>query len=702
VALASVKLELLTGQAERAAKKLQTRTNELSKKFQNVQDKSNKAGNRIQKFGRQSQTASRGVNKLGAAVKNLLLGLAVIQSARFVIFKTAELESQTKSLEVLTGSLATTKKIIGELQAFGAVTPFTSTDLIETSKRLKAFGVDTERLVKTTKNLADVAGATGAELNGVATAYGQIQAKGKLQTEELLQLQERGIDVATELKDMYNMTGTEFSDALRKGQISAEAVEVAFDRLTSKGGKYFEGAIAQSETLNGKWSTFVDNVDTLARAIGNVLKPVMKDVLTMAIDMLKSINASIAAMQMTREKQKEIVSKATGMVSTAMKEQGVSPWSNKSLTVEHGGETFTGSASKVKSLLENKLVNEEIANILKQQLETQEKINAATKGETETGTGTKPVTPPLLGGDGVDMDKLTSELEKRVKHITAQKELYESMMTTLERKNELLSAGDEFEKSKLIAGHEYEDTLKDIFKIEDKTKQEAAIKLAMQAKTNELKKIEGDIAAINAKKIEEANKKEKEQRKQIADMLANETTNAIMGLIDGTKTLGQTLAGIAKQLASMFLQKALGSSGLFGGLLNTKAEGGYMANGIRPFATGGMATKPTLGLVGEAGEDEYIIPASKMAQSMQRYSAGARGESVIPGTGQSSAGGASGSSTTVNYSGPILNFNSEEFVPKSAIGQIINSAASKGAAAGEARTMSTLRNSRGSRARVGI
>ena len=115
-----------------------------------------------------------------------------------------------------------------------------------------------------------------------------------------------------------------------------------------------------------------------------------------------------------------------------------------------------------------------------------------------------------------------------------------------------------------------------------------------------------------------------------------------------------------------------------------------------------MVTKPTMGLVGEAGEDEYVIPASKMAQSMQRYSAGARGDSVIPGTGQSSAGGASGSSTTVNYSGPILNFNSEEFVPKSAVGQIINSAASKGAAAGEARTMSTLRNSRGSRARVGI
>tara|TARA_Y100001973_G_scaffold24114_1_gene35964 strand:+ start:618 stop:2804 length:2187 start_codon:yes stop_codon:yes gene_type:complete len=728
VALASVKLELLTGQAERAAKKLQTRTNELSKKFQNVQDKSNKAGNRIQKFGRQSQTASRGVNKLGAAVKNLLLGLAVIQSARFVIFKTAELESQRKSLEVLTGSLKTTNKIIGELQAFGAVTPFTSTELIETTKRLKAFGVETDKLVATTKRLADVTGATGAELNGVATAYGQIQAKGKLQTEELLQLQERGIDVATELKEMYNMTGIEFSDALRKGQISAEAVEVAFDRLTSKGGKYFGGAIAQSETLNGKWSTFMDNVDTLAREIGDRLTPAMKDFLDMANKALSTINKLFTSdFQQNLTKKRAALFTAggtTGDVQDLTKFiGGVSSQGLDVNAIDHIVSQISGTQNQVANVGANinksrifGVTNKEDEAFLKFQQTARLKINELLlrkqeilkenaniekSGETGTGTGTSGI-PALLGGDGVDMDKLTSELEKRVKHITAQKELYESMMTTLERKNELLTAGDEFEKSKLMAGHEYEDTLKDILKIEDKTKQEAAIKLAMQAKTNELKKIEGDIAAINAKKAKEALEKEKEQRKQIADMLANETTNAIMGLIDGTKTLGQTLAGIAKQLASMFLNKALGSSGFFGGLLNTKAEGGYMANGIRPFAAGGIATRPTLGLVGEAGEDEYIIPASKMAQSMQRYSAGARGESVIPGTGQSSSGGGANAQTTVNYSGPILNFNSEEFVPKSAIGQIINSAASRGAKAGEARTLSSLQNSRSRRQGIGL
>ena len=203
---------------------------------------------------------------------------------------------------------------------------------------------------------------------------------------------------------------------------------------------------------------------------------------------------------------------------------------------------------------------------------------------------------------------------------------------------------------------------------------------------------------------------------QIKDTIATGLTSAIEGLIAGTKSLGESLGSIAKSIGSMLLQSAISSyvGGInFGGgnksfsgppkpVMPRGAEGAYWSGGLKTFASGGMATRPTLGLVGEAGEDEYIIPASKMASSMQRYSAGARGEAVIPGTGSSHVGAGGGASTTVNYSGPILNFNSEEFVPKSAVGQIIATATSQGAKAGENRTLTTLRNSRSTRSRLGM
>ena len=224
---------------------------------------------------------------------------------------------------------------------------------------------------------------------------------------------------------------------------------------------------------------------------------------------------------------------------------------------------------------------------------------------------------------------------------------------------------------------------------------EYKVRVTEAGKEGDTAKGGGSSAAEDTDKANEAAKKLGKTWTEIKGIMADGVHGAIMGLIDGTKSLGESLAGILKQIGSMLLQKAIFKAFKL-------ADGGHVANGIKPFASGGMATRPTVGLVGEAGEDEYIIPASKMAQSMQRYTARARGEAVIPGTGQSSSGGESGSTTTVNYSGPVLNFNSEEFVPKSAIGEIINSAASRGARAGEARTLSTLQNSRSRRSNIGL
>ena len=63
------------------------------------------------------------------------------------------------------------------------------------------------------------------------------------------------------------------------------------------------------------------------------------------------------------------------------------------------------------------------------------------------------------------------------------------------------------------------------------------------------------------------------------------------------------------------------------------------------FAEGGFVTRPTDAMVGEGGQPEYVIPASKMNDAMRRYSAGTRGEAVV--SGAMSSGGAN---STANYS----------------------------------------------------
>ena len=115
-------------------------------------------------------------------------------------------------------------------------------------------------------------------------------------------------------------------------------------------------------------------------------------------------------------------------------------------------------------------------------------------------------------------------------------------------------------------------------------------------------------------------------------------------------------------------------------------------NGIVPYAKGGIVNSPTLfpfakgvGLMGEAGP-EAIMPLKRGSDGRLGVEAKYRG----------------GSSTTVNYTGPTLNFNGDEYVPRSAVGEIINTAAQRGASVGEARTLSSLRNSRSRRSNLGL
>ena len=293
MAQSTVKLIVDAQNAIRPLQRVNEQTKALSKSTDKLKGRLDRSNRSLRDTGRAAKTASTGVSTLTKAFAPLLAAVSVLGAARFVFVKTAELETQRKSLEVLTGSIEKTNTIIQELQEFGAITPFTSSELIEQTKRLKAFGFETEELVDTTKRLSEVAGATGADLTGIATAFGQIRAKGKLQQEENLQLLERGVDITTELKNITGLQGDAFEKAQRQGKIGADLVNQALINLTNEGGAFFGGATKQSTTLNGKLSTLQDTIDTLARTIGTELEDEIKDVLDFSIAAVKEINKLI-------------------------------------------------------------------------------------------------------------------------------------------------------------------------------------------------------------------------------------------------------------------------------------------------------------------------------------------------------------------------------------------------------------------------
>jgi hypothetical protein len=78
---------------------------------------------------------------------------------------------------------------------------------------------------------------------------------------------------------------------------------------------------------------------------------------------------------------------------------------------------------------------------------------------------------------------------------------------------------------------------------------------------------------------------------------------------------------------------------------------------VPAFAQGGVVDRPTLAMVGEGGEREYVVPESKMATASSNFLAGARGGAVLAGA--ASGGGA----PTINITtGPVMEFDGQRYV----------------------------------------
>jgi len=185
----------------------------------------------------------------------------------------------------------------------------------------------------------------------------------------------------------------------------------------------------------------------------------------------------------------------------------------------------------------------------------------------------------------------------------------------------------------------------------------------------------------------------------------NRIADAYLDMVAET-IAAQAKAGFIKFVASIITPNLGGGGGGSGFNANAPDMGYGPGPSAVPgldfrMATGGFVDRPTNALIGEAS-GEYVIPEHKMSESMSRYQAGVRGKAVIPGSSAAESGGVSGSEIVVSYTGPTLNFNGDDYVPRSAVPEIINSAAKRGARAGEAKVFNNLKNSRSHRARIGL
>lgn len=210
-----------------------------------------------------------GIGKALGIAEQAVSGLthALASAGRFAVTTAADYEVMNVQFGVMTGSAERGTQLLEDMQKLAVATPFKSEDLTKGAQMLMGMGVGVEDILPTMKALGDLAAGDGEKLKRLALAYGQVQAKGRIQGDELRQFTEAGVGVADFAK-AAGMSMSEFRVKMEQGAIGADVAAKALNMLTGAGGR-FEGMNAKvNQTVSGQWNSLVEQVTMSAQKIG--------------------------------------------------------------------------------------------------------------------------------------------------------------------------------------------------------------------------------------------------------------------------------------------------------------------------------------------------------------------------------------------------------------------------------------------------
>jgi len=211
----------------------------------------------------------------GMAGKGILALGGLGAAAATMGFSTAtQLEQVSVGFETMLGSAEKAHKFLKQLQAFANTTPFEFDDVTGAAQKFLSMGFAAKDVIPMLTAVGDAVAAMGGgaeQIDTITTALTQMQIKGKVSGEEIMQLAEQGVPAIQILADSFHVSTGEMSKMISNGDIlSKKAIPLIIKGLEqgTKNVKGFGGMMqAQSETMAGKWSTFMD---TMKSGLGNL------------------------------------------------------------------------------------------------------------------------------------------------------------------------------------------------------------------------------------------------------------------------------------------------------------------------------------------------------------------------------------------------------------------------------------------------
>ena len=203
-----------------------------------------------------------------------------------------QFELSERSLEAILQNKPKADEIFNKTVELAVKSHFRIKDLVDYTRQLSAYRIESDKLYDTTKRLADVSAGLGVDMGRLILAYGQVKAAAYLRGSEVRQFTEAGINMYGELQQYFKevkgeaYTTAQIVDMISKRKVTFEDVEAIFQRMTDKGGTFYNMQEIQAETLQGKISNLKDAFDVMLNDIGKANEGTMKGMVSWGTSLL--------------------------------------------------------------------------------------------------------------------------------------------------------------------------------------------------------------------------------------------------------------------------------------------------------------------------------------------------------------------------------------------------------------------------------
>ena len=225
----------------------------------------NKSLGRVQ---RNMRSMSGNFERLGQSMtRSLTLPIAAFGAA--AVKSAADMEQLETSFVSLTGGAEQAAMMMKQLNEFTAETPFQIEAVANAARQLIASGTEVGDVNQQLKFLGDIAATSGNSIEEIAAIFAKVNAKGKVELENLNQLAERGIPIFEALADATGLP----ADKLGAGAVSVRQFNEVLEGFAEQGG-FAAGAMERmSKTASGRFSTAMDNMKLALASVGEKILP---------------------------------------------------------------------------------------------------------------------------------------------------------------------------------------------------------------------------------------------------------------------------------------------------------------------------------------------------------------------------------------------------------------------------------------------